>query len=322
MKQGVKEFFLILITFLAFPVLANSSELSLNYLSGQTTFYANQEITLQWQPDRPMDWQNVNRLQARMIYANKTIFHQNLQPVFPLKLNVTYPELRPGVIADPVLVVIATLNDGTLEEVARHQFYFYASDLEFGALQFNHEIGVYDQTDDQTLIVFMDKMKIPYTPLMDMTEFNGAWIVCAGLDFDQGPSLFEELQDKFDQGISLLVLPPLTGRFPLPFYSKDSRMFFADSEIIKDFNKAWNLKTAKQERASALIGFLPSPGEDSVMMGQTSGNDGYDWFEYRKKSCAMIFLGWDLLSLSDSNPSAKFLFQYLLTEHDKNRGKK
>jgi hypothetical protein len=320
MKVLARASFLILI--LMFPLRSQAADVSLTYLSDQTVFFAQQEISLRWQPTDVSAWQGVQQIQARFIFANKTVLQQNFSPAFPLEFTFQYPEIRPGVIIAPVLVLSASMEDGTIVEVDRQQFYFYPASLSLNAIDPGLEIGVFDQTEEQALTAFMEDWGIPYIPLMDFSDFDGAWIICAGLDFEQSPSLFEELQVKFDQGLSILILPPWTGEFSLPAYRPDGRLVLASQGIIQDFNKTWNIRTARPGSPLPFIRFLPAQGDDRVVIKQTDRKNGYHWLSHHAGSQAMVVLGWDVMSLSETNPVAALLFQYVLTEINKNRGKK
>ena len=104
----LRMIFLLAFIFLINPMAPAASDQPLIYLSGQTTFYAGQEVTLQWQQGARDSWQDIDRLNARLVYANKTILQQNLKPFFPLKFTFVYPELRDAISVDPVLVITAS----------------------------------------------------------------------------------------------------------------------------------------------------------------------------------------------------------------------
>jgi len=290
---------------------AGASGPPLIYCSGQTTFYSGREINLQWRAS-PGSWKDADALHTRLVYANKIVLQQNLPPVFPLRLTFTYPELRPGVTADPVLIITATRQGETIGDPYEQQLYFFSSTTNVQTTMSASDVGVWDLTEENILTQWLEEMSVPFTPLMDIADFKGRWLICAGLDFDGRPSLFDALQSKLEQGTSILGLPPIQGSFPIPAYKKGSRLLLAGGEIVREINKIWNLDTLKDSSTQA-TGFRFAAQDDMAVVETTAFAEGHTWFEYRRGDSRLIFWGWDLALISQTNPSARDLFTYLLT---------
>jgi len=249
-----------------------------------------------------------------MVYANKTIFERNYQPTFPLKLDFQYPQLRPGVIADPVIVITPFSQGKVLTNAYQKQLFFFSKNQELAPFLREKDIGILDQTAEGVLAALMNEMEVSFTKINDFSDFDGDWIVCAGLDFTDSFSLFNELTEAFSNGVSLLILPPLEGEFHWPSLTEETRATFSHEGIVQDFDKNLNLLTAGPDGAQAAVYFQLAAKGDEVVVNCSKTNKGYSWLEFRGEESKMIFLGWDLHAHVTTNPTMRILLNNILTQ--------
>jgi len=295
------------------PAQAGQQAEYLVYQSNQTTFFAEQEYTLIWNRGRHY-WQDADALKVRMVYANKTIFERNYQPVFPLKLDFKYPKLRPGIIADPVIVITAFSQGQVLKDVYQKQLFFFSQNQEFAPGLHEKDIGILDQTEEGVLTALMNELEISFTKINDFSDFDGDWIISAGLDFTGSFSLFDELTQAFSRGVSLLILPPMEGEFSWPSLPEETRATFSHESIVQDFDQRLNLFTAGPEGTQADVYFQLGINGEDVVVKCAKADKGYSWLEFRGKESKMIFLGWNLQTNVKTNPTTRILLKNILTQ--------
>ena len=293
------------------PALTDQPTEYLGYQSNQTTFFAEQEYTLIWDKG-PGFWRDADRLNFRMVYANTTIFEQNYPPAFPLHVDFKYPQLRPGVTADPVLIVTAFSYGQPLKGIYHKQFFFFSKNQEFTPARNPEDIGVLDRTEDGALKALLNDFEIPFIEITDFSDFNGGWILCAGLDFTGSGSLFDELLQAFSKGISILILPPMEGEFLWPSLTEETRVTLSAEDIVQDADKRFNLLTAGPGGKRADVYFqLESKGDD-VVVKCSKTKPGHSWMEFRAKGTKMIFGGWNLQRNAAMNPTMRLLLNNIL----------
>ncbi len=313
-------FFLILSLslFLGQPAPAQSDQ-DLEYLkslSRQTTFFAEQEYSLILDKGRDC-WPDADTLKVRMVFANKTVFEKNFPAKFPLKVDFQYPQLKPGVIADPLLIITAFSQEEMLKGIYQKQLFFFPQKQSPAPGLYTEEIGIFDQTGEGLLKNSLQEMGIPFTEIYEFSDFNGPWIVGSGLDFSNNYSLFEEMLEAFSKGTSLLILAPLEGEFPWPDMKKITRVIFSDESIVADYDKHLNLLTDGMNGTEGHVTFQVGSNGESSVIKCTGDRQGYNWLEFQTPESRMIFLGWNLPAYTGKNPTMFMLLNRILTQEEK-----
>jgi len=285
----------------------------LKYLSGQTTFYTGQEYTLLLDKGDNF-WESADSLNIRISYANKVILERNSSAEFPVKFQFKYPKLRPGVVADAVLTVSAYYKGKMQKGIYQKKLYFYSKEVDGQSLLKKEELGVLDQTENSDLIKFMDDQRILYSRIHSLSGFKGKWVICAGLNFEIGAGLFDELYSMVSSGVSMLVLPPIKGNFIISSYKKNTESSFSDEIRIKDFDKRFNLMTIGSGGKQSKTVFQYEVKNNVMNIEFEPLANGYSWFEFEDENARLIVLGWDLIKLSETNPTANRLIYSILNK--------
>lgn len=284
----------------------------LDYQSRQTTFFAQQNYTLTFTQGDNF-WPNADAFNIRVVYANKTILERNYQAKFPLKIEFQYPHLRPGVVADPMLIIRAYSKGEMLKPVYQQQLFFFSEDYAWAQSLNSIKIGIFDQTENNRLKSFMDSSEIPFTEVYDFSTFDGDWIICSGVDFTQNYSLFTEIQQAFLRGVSILVLPPVQGDLIWPKFQYPVNIVFAHQDRVKIFDKRLDFHAEAANGNEGAVHFqLNTDGNNVFVECLQSGKTGYAWLEFQTPKARMIFLGRDILPLAPSNPSVGLFMEKLI----------
>jgi len=283
------------------------------YLSGQSTFYAEQDYILQW--DKGKDyWKDTKSFIVRVSFANQTIVERHLTAQFPLKFMLHYPRIRPGVIAEATLTISAYFNGQVQKGVHKQTIFAYSKEhpIKWGAVFKDSVIGVLDQTEDKTLIQFLDNLNIPFTKVYSLSDFTGQWMICGGIDIGGNNSLFDKLYSLMQRDVTIIVLPPIKGSFNLPPHKKGRRLTMGDEDIIKDMDKRFNLETINNQSDGAEVTFQEKSLGEYIGIEISPNGEGFSWFELAEGNARMIFCGWNLTDLHEQNPTAALLLRHLL----------
>ena len=283
------------------------------YLSGQSTFYAEQDYTLQW--DRGKDYcKNIKSFIVRVSFANQTIVERHLTTQFPLKFKLHYPKIRPGVIVKATLTISIYLNGQIQKDIHKQTIFAYSKEhlIKWDKALKNFDIGVLDQTEDKTLVHFLDSLNIPFTKVYSLSDFTGRWMICSGIDFGDNNSLFGKLYSLMRRNVKVLALPPIKGIFNFPPHKKGRRLIMSDEDIIKDMDKRFNLETIPNQSDGAEVTFQEKSLGEYIGIEISPNGEGFSWVELAEGNDRMIFCGWNLADLHEQNPTSALLLRHLL----------
>lgn len=280
------------------------------YGSGQTTFFAEHEYALEWN-EAEDTWPAMDDLVLSIIAANKILIQQHLPARFPAKFRLNCPELRPGVAMDATITISAYAHQQLQQNVYTQKVRFYAKEEPFLSQGIGpSEVGVIDKTSGKHLENMLKHFGIPFTPVNRLTDLPHKWIFCAGLNFNN-TQLFDGLYALTGNGRSVLVLPPVKGKFFLPPFEKGSRFVLADHNIIKDMDKHLNLLTAGrasiQDESYQFKMIGGKPGMEII-----ASDTGFGWLTLRRNQGKMIFCGYNLFTVYEDNPSVGIWITNLL----------
>jgi hypothetical protein len=285
------------------------------YLSGQTTFYAEQEYRLRWREGRD-HWPDVEGYVVRVYYANKVILEQQVAPLSPLQVTLRYPAIRPGVRVDALLTISAHAGGQTLSGIHAQKIVFYSKERPepFHNTFQSLNIGVLDFTEQKVLVRFLNEIGVSHTEVEDVAGFAGRWLIVSGADFNKTYSLFDELYSRWEQGTSVLALAPISGAFRLPAHQRGERVMLADAELIRDADRDWNLDIANGRASEHEVVFRGTLVGEQIGYEPSKDGAGPSWIALSRKGATLILCGWDLSALHEENPVAGLYLRHLLLQ--------
>jgi hypothetical protein len=292
---------------------------SLQYISGQTTFFSGVDYSLQWRQGDPPARQSASMLFV-IYHANRAVVKI---PVVPsrkktgtaharevvFQVDFQYPELKPGNAIEAQAVILTQKNNDTWEKVFQSPFYFFPRQFEAGyrSNALEGQIGIIDRSSQQALARILQEMDIPFSRVSSIHDFRGKWLLCSGLEFNGGPSLFPQLLELVKKGISIAVFPPCTGVFPVPSYQPGLQIALGDQRLAKKMDARINLVGSEAEFQGPAVSFLlkNSGGEITVHCSREAA--GFHWLEISCERGTLIFCGWNVGGMFMRNPSARLL---------------
>lgn len=293
----------------------------LTYQSGQTTFFAGQDYTLQWDRGENV-WQSMDALVLRVVSANKIVLQQNLPARFPVVATLRYPGLRAGVVMDATITISAYFQQQPQKNVYSQQVFFFSKDQPFLTQHIAaSDIGVIDKTPDKALAALLKYYDIPYVPVNtssnQLAGLPHKWFFCAGLSFTS-PQLFDTLYAALSNKHSVLIFPPVKGKFILPPFNEENRITLANQNLLSEIDKKLNLKTAGKPH-------IQNASYNITMIGDRPGisiddkADGFGWLELTNNHEKMIFCSYNLLDTYKNNPAVMLLLTKLLDDTSDNQ---
>ncbi len=305
----------LLILFISFPGLcADTHPDRLEYLSGQTLFYADESYTLSWSAQR-VAGEKLDSLVFSIRYANGTILTRYLTPGQKTGPTVTfrYPKLRWGV----TVKTTALISSGN-RTLYKQTFYFVSKTPPPRHLI--PAVGIMEGRGTGVLETFLKHINIPYTRISSPEGFKGKWIICSGLDFS-GTGVFSQLIKSAGNGVSILVLPPYKGRIVFPEYKRGMQVDMGDESLIKILHC---IKTQRKNNTAQAVARV-EPGSIAgtvflkpVAVGNKAGISfeknapGFTWLQFKFKKGGVFFCGWDLGKIYLKNPYAAILIAELV----------
>ena len=285
------------------------------YLSGQTTFYAEQDYQLQWREGRD-HWPGVEGYIMRIYYANKIILEQQVALLSPLQVTLRYPAIRPGVRVDAVLTISARAGGQTLSGIHTQNIVFYSKERPepFTNTFQSLDIGVLDFTEQKSLVRFLGQIGVSHTELESLVGFAGRWLIVSGADFNKTYSLLDELYARWKQGTSIIVLAPISGAFRLPAHEPGERVMLADAQVIRDADRAWTLDTANPRASERNVIFRETLIGEQMGYEPSKTGAGPSWITFSQGVATLILCGWDLPALYDENPAAGLYLRHFLVQ--------
>ncbi len=294
---------------------AFAGEPPLKMVPERRAFFAEQPDVLTFNGNRLP--RGAHRATVEILYAGRAVIRRELKPALPLTVNLTFPHLRPGVVADSTIIVsILDRNNRVLTRL-RQPVWFYSKDLlqdrraEFKRLQ----LKVYAPGDNK-LGAALAHLGIPFETVNNLTDLSGKWVICAGIDFEKYSGIMAEMQTVVAGGTSVLLLPPFSGRTPVQL-QKLKQMVFADRGHIRYFDKRLDTARWHGRRNIAPVGCRLTTIAGDVGF-ETGANGRWDYVELRQQQARLVICGWDLVKYHKVHPApAVILTELLLNQQTK-----
>jgi hypothetical protein len=306
--------------FLVFsPGRARAQENSLQYISGQTTFFSGMEYSLQWRQGDPPPPSSGSLLLV-IYHANRAVIkipvspHRREPETSPgqgivFEAGFQYPELKPGNAIKTQAIILAQKKDDTWVKVFQAPFYFFSRQLQSEPRPFPPEpqAGIIDRSARQALTRLLQETGIPFSRVSSIHDFHGKWLFCSGLDFTADHSLFSELLDLAKKGIFIAVFPPLSGVFPVPGSQPGLLIRLGDQRLARTIDPRLNLTGGEKEFQNPAVFFQWVNSGREIAIRCSPAGAGFQWLELSFEPGTLLFCGWDVGSMSARNPSARLL---------------
>lgn len=302
----------------ASPAVAADERKYLAYRSGQTTFYADRVYTLEWTPG-PNHWPAPDRYVLRISHGGAVVVEQHVPAPAPLRVTLRYPPLRPGVQVETLLSIAAMAGGRMLSGVHMQPMVWHSPKAlagPVGRLQAD-DVGVVDLTEDGRLTAFLEAVGVPHTALAEADGFSGAWLIASGAGIEAQDAWFDELVSRWQQGVSILLLPPLSGTFRLPPHLQGDRVITADETLVREADETWNLQTAEDRVREHEVAFRAAAVGAQPAYEAAAAGTGPSWIELSRGGARLILCGWDLPARHLENPSAGLFLRRVLAERAK-----
>jgi len=294
---------------------ASSPASFLIYLSGQSAFYSGQDYELQWS-EGAAHWPGAEGYVIQISYADKIVLQQQVERLTPIRATLRFPAVKSGVRTEAMLSISAYAGDQTLAGIHMQPIAVYAKrklgriDNMFRPLR----IGVLDFTEQGSLVQFLAENGIAATQVGSAVGFSGRWLFVAGADFNNNSNLFVELYALWQQGISIFVLPPVSGIFPLPPFQSGDHFVFSDTQVAKDVDPLWSLQLANGNRTARRIVFRSTIFGEQAGYEASKDGEGSSWIGFSRYGASLILCGWDLPAMNEESPVGILYLRHLLIQ--------
>jgi len=238
-------------------------------------------------------------------------------------------------------------------EIKKSLYFFYPNPFK-GEKRFleTRQIGVWEETEGGALSELLKSLQVPFAKVADPAQFKGKVLLASGVDFESSPSAFDTLFQLVKKGIKVIVMPPISGTFPVPI-KQINEIKLGGHDYISGKALRGSEKTTANAENKALRGALDIRSkfdtdtwngkvintkvlnwkidrEKIILKIQPLGDGGFSYCELKAKKVSavtgdqalvkekkmpegiMTIITWDIVNRAEESPTALYLLKEII----------
>lgn len=284
-------------------------------IEGPQTFYVGRESSIAVKTGKEAS----GNLSWNIYYSGAPIASGE-QEISESRANIkfTFPETKPCVIAK------AEFNCSIGNEKLQKNLFFYPPNPFTEKKKFLEglNIEVWHTEADKGIMELFKSLEIPFAEISNFSESKGKVLIITGIDFSNFPGLADNLLKLSSEGAKIIIINPVSGRFPLKT-AELMEILLAKNGQLKKFDKNFDDENWNGNSPSAgSLKLASCDGAPVLEISPEQKDFTYSCLQIGEGS--LIICAWDIIRLSKVSPTPLYLLDKLISEdfNKKNNFKK